>query len=68
VILEAQKQVMRHLVFKEKEVIDPKAQDVYSKLFSPMLSDSHVSTIATIFGWTVGEGEQVRSVDVVAVL
>lgn len=59
---------MRHLGFEEKEVIDPKAQDSYSKLFSPMLSESHLSAIASIFGWTVGEGEQVQSAGVIAVL
>ena len=49
-------------------MLDPKAQDSYSKLFGPLLFESHVSAIAAIFGWTVGEGEQVRSADVVAVL
>ena len=59
---------MRHLGFEEKEVLDPKAQDNYSKLFSPLLSESHVSATAAIFGWSVGEGEQARSADVIAVL
>jgi hypothetical protein len=59
---------MRQLGFEEKELIDPEAQVSYSKLFSPLLSDSHIVAIAAIFGWTVGEGELVRSADIVAVL
>ena len=45
-------------------VMDPSAQDSYSKLFKPFLSDSHISAMAAIFGWSVGEGERVCSVAV----
>jgi len=64
VITEAQQRVMRHLGFEEREVMDPLAQDSYSKLFKPFLSDSHISAMAAIFGWSVGEGERVCSVAV----
>jgi len=30
--------------------------------------DSHVCALAAIFGWDVGEGEQVRAADVLAVM
>ena len=63
-VTEAQKRVMRQLGFSEREVIEPEAQDRYCKLYNPLLSDSHVSAIAAIFGWIVGNGEQVRSADV----
>ncbi|CAN6315898.1 unnamed protein product [Urochloa humidicola] len=66
VISDAQKRVMRQLGFEEKEVIDPSAQDTYSKLFKPPHSESNVAALAAIFGWSVGEGEQVRSVEVLA--
>jgi hypothetical protein len=55
---------MRHLGFGEREVMDSSAQDSYSKLFKPFLSDSHISAMAAIFGWSVGEGERVCSVAV----
>lgn len=59
---------MRHLGFGEREVLDLAAQDSYSKLYKPLLSDSHVSAMAAIFGWTVGEGDEVRSTEVLAML
>jgi hypothetical protein len=31
-----------------------------------MLSKSNVFALAAIFGWTIGEGEQVRSTDLIA--
>jgi hypothetical protein len=58
--------VMRSLGFEEREVIDPDAQDRYSKLYKPFLSESHVTALAAIFGWAVGEGEQVRTAYVLA--
>jgi len=60
--------VMRQRGFEEREIIQPEAQDIYSKLFGPLLSDSHVCALAAIFGWEVGEGEQVRAVDVLTML
>jgi hypothetical protein len=68
VLSEAQKKVMRHLGFEEKEIIQPSAQDSYSKLFKPLLSNSHVSALAAIFGWEVGDGEQVRAADVLTIM
>uniref|UniRef100_K4AKK9 Uncharacterized protein n=1 Tax=Setaria italica TaxID=4555 RepID=K4AKK9_SETIT len=62
------KRVMRHLGFSDREVIESEAQDRYCKLYKPLLSESHVSAIVAIFGWTVGEGDQVRSIDVLTVL
>lgn len=59
---------MRHLGFGDGEVIDQAAQDNYSKLFKPMVPESHIATMAVIFGWSVEEGEQVRSADVLAIL
>jgi len=50
---------MRQLGFSEREVIEPEAQDRYCKLYNPLLSDSHVSAIAAIFGmdcWEWGAG------------
>jgi len=38
VLSEAQKRVMRQLGFEEREIIQPNAQDNYSKLFRPFLS------------------------------
>ena len=64
----AQKRVMRQLGFEEREVIQPDAQDKYSKLFSPSLSVSHVCALAAIFGWEVGDGEAVRAGDVLTML
>ena len=64
----AQKRVMRQLGFEEREVIQPDAQDKYSKLFSPSLSVSHVCALAAIFGWEVGDGEEVRAGDVLTML
>jgi len=46
----AQMRVMRQLGFEEREIIQPEAQDIYSKLFGPLLSDSHVCALAAIFG------------------
>ena len=60
--------VMRQRGFEEREIIQPEAQDIYSKLFGPLLSDSHVCALAAIFGWEVGEGEQVRAKDVLTML
>jgi len=45
----AQMRVMRQLGFEEREIIQPEAQDIYSKLFGPLLSDSHVCALATCF-------------------
>jgi hypothetical protein len=56
--------VLRHLGFGDQEVMNLSAQDSYSKLFKPFLSDSHISALAAIFGWSVGEGEWVCSVAV----
>lgn len=64
----AQKKVMRQLGFEERELILPEAQDNYSKLYGPMLSVSQVSAMAAIFGWTAGDGEQVRPADVVTLM
>jgi len=64
----AHMRVMRHLGFEEREIIQPEAQDIYSKLFGPLLSDSHVCALAAIFGWEVGTGEQVRAADVLTML
>ena len=63
-----QMRVMRQRGFEEREIIQPEAQDIYSKLFGPLLSDSHVCALAAIFGWEVGEGEQVRAEDVLTML
>jgi hypothetical protein len=60
--------VMRQLGFEEREIIQPDAQDNYSKLFKPLLSDSHVCALAAIFGWEVGDGEQVRAADVLTMM
>jgi hypothetical protein len=54
---------MKSLGFGTDEKIDPADQDKYSKLFGRLLSESNVAALAAIFGWTVGEGEQVRSTD-----
>jgi hypothetical protein len=64
----AQKRVMRQLGFEEREIIQPDAQDNYSKLFRPLLSVSHACALAAIFGWEVGDGEQVRAADVITLL
>ncbi|CAD6250662.1 unnamed protein product [Miscanthus lutarioriparius] len=45
VLSEAHKRVMRRLGFEEREIIQPNAQDNYT----------------AIFGWDVGEGEQMRA-------
>jgi hypothetical protein len=47
--------VLRHLGFGDQEVMNLLAQDNYSKLFKPFLSDSHISALAAIFGWSVGK-------------
>jgi hypothetical protein len=57
---------MKSLGFGTQQKIDPADQDKYSKLFGRMLSKSNVSALAAIFGWTVGEDEQVRSTDLIA--
>jgi hypothetical protein len=49
---------MRQLGFEEKELIVPEAQDSYSKLFSPLLSDSHIVAIAAIFAGLLGKGSK----------
>ena len=67
VVTAAQKRVMRHLRFEEKEIIDPSAQDKYCKIFSPLLSATHARALSAIFGWEVGEGEVVRAMNVLTV-
>jgi hypothetical protein len=59
---------MRELGFEERDIIQPDAQDNYSKLFRPLLSVSHVCALAAIFGWKVGDGEQVRAAYVITML
>jgi hypothetical protein len=59
---------MRQLGFEEREIIQLNAKDNYSKLFRTFLSDSHVCALAVIFGWEVGDGEQVRAVDVLTMM
>lgn len=59
---------MRSLGFGLQEKIDVAAQDEYGKLYGQLLSKSHVSALAGIFGWTVEEGEQARSADMLASL
>ncbi|XP_066358080.1 uncharacterized protein [Miscanthus floridulus] len=54
---------MRQLGFEEREIIQPEAQDIYSKLFGPLLSDSHVCALAAIFGWEVGTVWNVRGLN-----
>ncbi|CAD6231381.1 unnamed protein product [Miscanthus lutarioriparius] len=58
-----QMRVMRQLGFEEREIIQPEAQDIYSKLFGPLLSDSHVCALAAIFGWEVGTVWNVRGLN-----
>lgn len=50
VLSAAQKRVMRHLGFEEKEIFSPSAQDKFCKLFKPSPSGSHVCAMAAIFG------------------
>jgi len=59
---------MRQLGFEEREIIQPDAQDKYSKLFRPLVSVSHVCALAAIFDWEVGDGEQVRNTNVITML
>jgi hypothetical protein len=61
VVTVAQKRVVRQLGFEERETIDPGAQDKYCKIFRPRVSDSHMQAMTAIFGWELGEGEQVRA-------
>ncbi|CAO2205839.1 unnamed protein product [Urochloa humidicola] len=68
VTTEAQRRVMRQLGFSEREVITPEAQDRYCKLYKTLDSDSNLAALAAIFGWTVGDGEQARAVDILTVL
>lgn len=68
VVTAAQRKVMRQLGFEEKEIIGPEAQDKYSKLFKPLNNESHVAAMAAIFGWEVGDGEQVRAADILTIL
>jgi len=56
VISVAQRKVMRSLGFGLQEKIDVAVQDEYGKLYGQKLNESHVSTLAAIFGWTVEEG------------
>lgn len=67
VVTAAQRKIMRHLGFEEREIIDPSAQDKYCKIFNPLLSNSHARALSAIFGWEVGEGEEVRAVDVLTI-
>lgn len=57
---------MRNLGFGLNERIDPATQGNYSKLYGQPLAESHVVALAALFGWTVEEGEQVRSLDLIA--
>jgi hypothetical protein len=68
VLSAAQKRVMRHLGFDDKEISSPNAQDKYCKLFKPSPSGSHVCAMAAIFGWEFGDGEQVRPAEVLTTL
>jgi hypothetical protein len=68
VLSAAQKRVMRHLGYEEKEFFSPSAQDKFCKLFKPSPSGSHVCAMAAIFGWDVGDGEQVRTAEVLTIL
>jgi hypothetical protein len=68
VLSAAQKRVMRHLGFDEKEIFSPSAQDKFCKLFKPSPSGSHVCAMAAIFGWEFGDGEQVRPAEVLTTL
>jgi hypothetical protein len=68
VLSAAQKRVMRHLGFEEKEIFSPSAQDKFCRLFKPSPSGSHVCAMAAIFGWEIGDGEQVRSAEVLTTL
>lgn len=49
--------------FGNQEKFSITEQDRYSKLFGESLSDPKVSALAAIFGWTVEEGDEVRSAD-----
>ncbi|KAJ1279148.1 hypothetical protein BS78_04G132800 [Paspalum vaginatum] len=67
VVTDAQKKVIRSLGFSvEQEKFDQDTQDSYCKLFGNTLSDAHLSALAALFGWEVGEGEEVRSAASVA--
>lgn len=64
IISTAQKiKVMRSMGFGNQEKFSITEQDRYSKLFGESLSDPKVSALAAIFGWTVEEGDEVRSAD-----
>jgi hypothetical protein len=56
------------LASRKREIIQPNAQDNYSELLKPMLSDSHVHALAALFGWEVGDGGQVRASDVLTIM
>ena len=69
VLSEAQRRVIRSLGLAEaNEKIDEEAQDRYSKLFNSTISDSHLSALAAIFGWSVEEGLEARSAASLAVI
>jgi hypothetical protein len=62
VVTEAQKKAIRSLGFPvEKEIVDQDTQDSYYKMFSNTLFDAHLAALTALFGWEVGEGEDVRS-------
>lgn len=50
----------------QNEKISQEAQDAYNKLFVNPASDAHMVALASIFGWTVDEGEEIKSVDLIA--
>jgi len=53
----ARKTVIRSLdIAMEQEHIDQRVLNDYAKLFSNLLSMSHVQALAALFGWNVPEG------------
>lgn len=67
IVSEAQKRVIKSLGFAaQNEKISQEAQDAYNKLFVNPASDAHMVALASIFGWTVDEGEEIKSVDLIA--
>lgn len=60
VVTDAQRRIIRSLGFSDaKETIDQKARDEYFKLLDEPLTDVSLAALAAIFGWSVGEGDQV---------
>ncbi|KAJ1257223.1 hypothetical protein BS78_K172400 [Paspalum vaginatum] len=61
VVTAAQRKVIKSLgLSNEKELIDQKAQDDYSKLFEKPLTDVDLAALAAIFGWQSDHGDDVR--------